>query len=60
MPSPLALPSRVDELFVQNILVRRKGQRLSSCIPDEKILYVQDFGQGQKYCSDPDVLTLLF
>ena len=21
---------------------------------------IQDFGQGQKYCSDPDVLTLLF
>ena len=28
-----------------------------SCIPDEKI-QIQDFGQGQKYWSDPVVLTL--
>ena len=26
-----------------------------SCIPDEKKQEIQGFGQGQKYCSDPDV-----
>ena len=26
----------------------------------KKYNLIQDFGQGQKYCSDPDVLTLLF
>ena len=24
----------------------------------KKYKLIQDFGQGQKYCSDPDVLTL--
>ena len=31
-----------------------------SCIPDEKIQVNPKFGQGQKYWSDPDVLTLFF
>ena len=31
-----------------------------SCIPDEKYKLIQGVGQGQKYCSDPDALTLLF
>ena len=26
----------------------------------KKYKQIQDFGQGQKYCSDPDVLTLFF
>ena len=35
-------------------------RNLFSCIPDKKYNELQDFGQGQKYCSDPDVLTLCF
>ena len=32
----------------------------SSCIPDDKIQVNPRFCQSQKYCSDPDVLNLLF
>ena len=31
--------------------------KLISCIPDEKIQVNTRFGQGQKYCSESDVMT---
>ena len=44
-------------LYGNVILMRDDGNNNGSCIPDEKI---QGFGQGQKYRSKPDVVTLLF
>ena len=35
-----------------------RNLHIYSCIPNEKYKYINGFGQGQKFLSDPGVLTL--
>ena len=40
-------------------VIRNNNKKFRS-FKSKEIIYKKDFGQGQKYCSDPDVPTLLF